>query len=245
MIQDINKLFNQVRTHNLLKTNDYIFEVDFDSENIKTSSKIGSDDENLNLLKDNLPPSFIYFIEKISNGLEISIGNTLRIYPVDKDFRNYWNNILALDQWVIKGKAFPSKDFQFFGGDGSGQLFAFYTATRFSNGEFPILRFTPGLIDTNPFVLLNSSFDFFLTIQYYLLKATEFEKTGYLNDEILKSTTYLNTIKQDEINWQKFHDKLYDNFEKLIPKPNADYFQSMMTLDEIIVAVEQIKNNSC
>jgi putative transposase len=65
------------------------------------------------------------------------------------------------------------------------------------------------------------------------------------NDEILKSTTYLNAIKQDEINWQKFHDKLYDNFEKLIPKPNADYFQSMMTLDEIIVAVEQIKNNSC
>lgn len=244
MINDIEKIYNNVKTTKLPEADNYVFEIDLENENITKSSKIFSDDENLNILGEKLPPSFIYFTEHFANGLDINIGNALTIYPVNEDFSEYWNKILALDKVLIDGDLFPSNDFVFFGGDGGGELYAFYTAIKYSNGEFPIVWFSPGSVDRNPFVLLNSSFDKFLTIQYYLLKATEYEETGILNDEILNSSAYRNELKQDEINWQKFHDKLYDTFEPTFLKPNYNYFNSAMTLNQLKEAVEYTKSNS-
>jgi hypothetical protein len=239
MIEDFDKIFNKIKETNLFEESKYIFEIDLENLNIIPSPKIENDNSYFSLLKNKLPPSFIFFIETIANGLYINIGNALTIFPIDINFRDYWNRILSLEDVEIDGEIFPSNDFLFFGADGCGQLFAFYTAFKFESGEFPIVRFTSGLADSNPFVLLNSSFDKFLTIQYYLLRATDFEEK-YSSEKVLELSIDLNWNKLDEANWQRFQDELYNKYDQIIPKPNIDLSISPLTLKQLKKEIEQL-----
>jgi hypothetical protein len=226
MISDIDKIFNEVRTTKLAGSDNFIYEIDLGNENISKTSPLSSDNDDFKKLQDRLPPSYIKFIKNFANGLNIEIGNALTIFPVGQNIGDYWTDVLSLTEETINDNLFPSKDFVFFAADGVGESFAFYTAIQFENGEYPIVWYTPGSVDTNPFVFLNSSFDKFLTMQFYLLKATEGE-----------------TMDLDEENWQILHDKLYDTFDPSIPKPNHDYFISAINLTQLIEKIKQTKIN--
>ncbi len=243
MISDIDKIFNQVRTTKLLGSDNFVFEIDLNNENVLKSSPLKSDNDDFKKLRDKLPPSFIKFVQSFANGLHVEIGNALTIFPIGQDIGDYWADIKSLTDETISDSLFPSKDFVFFASDGGGEMFAFYTAEKFENGEYPIVWYTPGSVDTNPFVLINSGFDKFLTMQFYLLKATDYEETYSTYTEAAKASSEVNAMNQNEKNWQKFHDRLYDTFEPTIPKPNHDYFQSALTLLQLAETIKQTKNN--
>jgi hypothetical protein len=221
-----------------------VFEIDIMDANISKSPPLVVGNNDLGKLQNRLPPSFLKFIQRIANGLHIELANSLTVLPVGPGPSDYGTNVLALTTEMLSDDVFPSKDFVFFAMSGGGELFAFYTAKKFRNGEYPIVWFTPGSIDSNPFVLINTGFDKFLTMQYYILKATEYGDTFATYEEALKASTDKNKMEQDDRNWQNFQNKLYDTFDSTIPKPNHDLYKSTKTLKELNETIEQTMQNS-
>lgn len=245
MRNDIDTLFDQMRTGKLHTFSDHVFEIDINDESITKSPPLIVENNDLRQLQDRLPPSFIEFIRTIGNGIHIEIGNALTIFPVGEGVSGYWTNVLSLTTETIAREDFLSKDFVFFAMSGvDGEMFAFYTAAKFDNGEFPIVWFTPGSVNTCPFVFINSGFDKFLTIQYYLLKATTFEETYVTFEEAAKASSEKSKMEQDERNWQNFQNKLYDTFDRAVPKPNHDFYKSALTLSELTEIIERTKQSS-
>jgi hypothetical protein len=230
MKKDIGTLFAQIRSDCLPNNEGFCFEIDLEDSNISKFPVLSLDDPDFIQLKESLPPSFVNFLSKYSNGLYIDIGNALRILAIGKGNTNLWADILSLTTKIVNGKffngydSFPSKDFVFFASDGGGEMFAFYTGTKFENNEYPIVWFTPGSVDTEPFVLLNSSFDKFLSMQYYLMKAPDYED-------------------MDKHDWKSFHHMLYDTFDPIIPKPNDNYFKSVTAFEELLITIDKAKSN--
>lgn len=241
MEKDTLKLFNQIRTDKLDIAEPYLFEINLGDKRITNSTPLRVHNRDFEKLENRLSPSFKIFIDSVSNGLHIGIGNTLSIYPIGQtDSSVYWTNLLSWNRDIIDDTLFPSKELFFFGTSGGGEMFGFYTGTRLANGEYPVFWFTPGSVDTKPFVLLNSSFDRFLTMQYYLLKATDNEPT-YSYEEAQKFSTG-EYLVESERNWQNFHDHLYNIFDPAINKPNHNYYRAALSFEEFIKQIEEIKN---
>jgi len=238
------ELLKEIRVDKLETSDTFVFEIDLTDKRISKASPLLSDNNDLKKLQDRLPPSYLKFLKTYSNGLHIEIGNSLTIFPIG-EVSGFWTDILSLTNETLADSSFPSKDFIFFGMSGvDSEMFGFYTAKQFDNGEYPIVWFTPGSADTKPFVLLNSSFDKFLTMQYYLLKASDYEETYATYEEAAKASSDKNAMEEDRNNWQNYLDKLYDTFDPTIPKPNHDYYKSAISLTELNETIELTRNNS-
>ncbi len=178
-----------------------------------------------------LPYSLRTFVQLFSNGITIDIGNLVRVDSVDGE-RN-------MEFWTKEYKnydSFPTENFIAFGSSGGGEVFGFLNDLETHPQEFPIVWMDPGSYDEDGFVFVNSSFDKFLTIQYYLLKAIDNEELYQeLEDNEIESTGI--DIEDDE--WQSFQDFLYNRFDPIIPKPNSDIFESAKTLNEVIEDIKQ------
>lgn len=244
MIKEIDRLFSQIRKSKLPNFDSLVFEIDMSDENISKSLPLRDDNTDFKKLEEKLSPSFIKFIQKVSNGLHLEIGNALTILPVGKGNSDFWTDVLSLTTDILEEiEDLESQDFIFFAVSGvDTEMFAFYTATKFENGEYPIVWFNPSTLDDDHFVLLNSSFDKFLTIQYYLLKATEYGETFDTYEEAEKASSDKIMMEQDEQNWQNFQTKLYDTFDPHIPKPNDDLYQSAMNFTKLTEVIELTKN---
>ncbi len=231
-----------MRTNKLSGLDNFVFEIDINDENISTSPPLGVDNNDLRQLQDKLPPSFLKFIRTVANGLCIEIGNLLTVFPVGQNISDHWTNVLTLTTETLADCLFPSKDFVFFGMSGvDREMFAFYTATKLDNGEYPVVWFAPGSVGLESFVLINTGFDKFLTMQYYLLKATEYSETYATYEEAAKASSDKNKMDQYNRNWQNFQNKLYDTFDPAIPKPKHDFYESAMTLTGLNETIERTK----
>lgn len=228
-----NQFFNQIKTKNLDDKGRFIFEIDLNDDRIKKSGLLQLDNKDFIELQNKLPPSFIDFIKNYSDGLYIDIANALTIFPVGKQNDAIgWSTILGNTKEVIKYGFFSSKEFIFFAQTGvDSEMFAFYTGVKFNNGEYPIVWFTPGSTDTESFVLVNSSFDKFLTTHYYWLVFTAYYD---YNEPIA-------TLEENNKNGQNFIDKLYDTFDPNIPKPNYNFYEAAVSFEELKKQIENLK----
>jgi hypothetical protein len=89
-----------------------------------------------------------------------------------------------------------------------------------------------GAITDNAFVLINSRFDAFLTIQYYLLKATDYEP-NLSREEAARRALDPSYAQADEFRWQNLIDQLYRLFDPAILPPKYDYYGSALPLSSI------------
>lgn len=216
----------------------YIFEIDLNDKRIITSTPIEEDNKSFVALKEKLSPSFKYFVSQISNGIEIGIGNLSIVLPIRAGINPY-DNIESITSEIINDDLFPSKDFIFFGRTGvDGEKYAFYTGIKLKNGEYPIVWYTPGSIDTEPFVLLNSSFDRFITIQSYLLRVGDLEESS-VPESLLYGFSEETRRKYEQL-WQEFHDFLYEKFDPAIGKLNANYYYEAVSFDKLLKQIELI-----
>lgn len=244
MEKDTEQFLKEMRVEKLKNTDTLVFEINLSDKRIIKTTPLIPNNNDLKMLQESLPPSYLKFLKTYSNGLHIEIGNGLTIFPIGH-LTGYWTDVLSLTTETLSDSLFPSKDFVFFGMSGvDSEMFGFYTAKKYANGEYPIVWFTPGSVDTKPFVLLNSSFDKFLTMQYYLLKATDYEESYATYEEAAQASSDKNYMEEYNRNWQNFQNKLYDTFDPTIPKPNQDLYKSAVSLIELNDAIEKIKNNS-
>lgn len=241
MKMDAEQFFNKIRVKKLAGADSFVFEIDLNDRRISKTSPFICDNNDLKKLQNQLPPSYLKFLNTYSNGLHIEIGNSLTLFPLG-DVKGFGTDVLSDTTATVFGGISVSGDFVFFGGSGvDSEMFAFYTAIRYSDGEYPIVWFTPGSVDMKPFVLLNSSFDKFLTMQYYMLKATDYHNTVETYYDALDASSDKNRMEQYEKKLQNFYDKLFDTFEPTIPKPNCNYYNSVVSLTELIGAIEKTR----
>lgn len=212
-----------IRTPKLQVQEEYRFEIDLENEMITRSPPVKLSQEFHSDLKFWIGGSYKYFLENIANGLYINIGNALSVFPIGPYKGESWTNVEGLT--ALCNKSLTLDDFVFFAGDGCGETFAFYTAVRPEDGEYPIVWYTPG---SQEFVYVNSSFDRFLTMQYYMLKATEFE-AEYTEEEAGDPKL----IEDDNANWQLYHANLYRVFDPNVPISSHNLFQSAVDLSSI------------
>lgn len=211
--------------------NDYLVELDFNDKRIK---KFGT--KKVNAFNLPLSESFISFISMVSNGLYIDIGNALTVFPVDS-VEGIWTNIFDITSMFRKEAFIESDRFVIFGMNGVDfESWAFYTGKRFKNGEFPIVLFYPENIKNKKYTLMNSSFDKFLTIQYYLLKSVDFEETMSYKEAVVKS----NKMEDEE---QQLVDDLYTKYDSIIPVPKYDFYESGISIKELDILIDKINND--
>jgi len=234
------QFFEKIKTNNIGQKFGLLLEIDTFDERIRINNLTEtSENENKSFL-DSLPNSLNTFIRFISNGINIDIGNLVRVDSIDgtKSMKFWTNEYLNYD-------SFPTEKFIAFGSSGAGEVFGFLTDIETNSSELPVVWMDVGSYDKDGFVFINSSFDKFLTIQYYLLKANDNEDLYIeLEDEEIEKTG----IELEDDEWQSFQDFLYDRFDPFIPKPKSDLFKSAKTLTEVITDIEKYKitiaNNS-
>ena len=178
------QFFEKIKTDNIGQKLGLVFEIDTSDERIQTKNLTEtSENENKSFL-DTLPNSLNAFIRFISNGITIDIGNLIRVDSIDgtKSMRFWTNEYLNYD-------SFPTEKFIAFGSSGAGAVFGFLTDITTYSEELPIVWMDVGSYDKDGFAFINSSFDKFLTIQYYLLMANENEELYIeLEDEEIEKT---------------------------------------------------------
>lgn len=242
MKNDFAQVLMEIRTKNIGYQSTFNFEIDLNDDRISASPRLSSEPKDFTQIADRLPPSFIAFVKNYADGLFIDIGNALTIFPVADNVDGFSANISTETKyWIDK---FPSHEFIVIGKSGIDyDLFCFYTGIKFHNGEYPVVWFSPGISGTQRFLLLNSSFAKFLTIQYYLLKATDLEDEYDSYEEAANASSDSQEIEQEDINWQNFHDHLYSNFDPAVPKPNYEYYSAAVSFEELIHQIEEVKEN--
>jgi hypothetical protein len=196
---------------------------------------------NLNKIDYLLPKSFQDFINNISDGLILDIGNQLTIFSTKKT-NGLWTTIAEITAEYIS--ITKSDKFVVFGVNGvDSEGWAFYTSTRFADGEYPIVWITQGAADDENYVLMNSRFDRFLTIQSYLLTSGDYEKTMSYSEALAQSEDK-NQMNAIENGYQELIDKLYESYDPLIPTPKYNQYTQTMTIDELNVLIEKINKNA-
>ncbi len=246
---EFKKVLDEIRTESLDTTgNRYNFEIDLNDHRIAASTKLSLETEDFSQLADKLPPSFITFVKNCADGLFIDIGNALTIFPVAGNVDGFSANVSSeTKNWLDE---FPSNEFIVFGKLGVDyEFFCFYTGKKLKNGEYPVVWFSPGLVCNRRFMLLNTGFDKFLTIQYYLLRATDLHENDESLAEIMNDSSYLKNPlyreaeERESRNWQNFLNHLYSNFDSEMPKPNHEYYKSAVSFEELIRQIDQVQDN--
>ncbi len=215
------------------------FEIELDFKD-KRITKFDTKNKNLNSMK--LPKSFEFFVKEISNGLIIDIGNSLEIFPIEKS-KYFWTSINQITNEFINDAIIPNDDFIIFGMNNGvdSEFWAFYTDKKFKNGEYPIVWINPGALGNDYFALANSRFDRFLTIQYYLLKSTDYEESMTYQEALKKSKDdYF--VEKEEKKYQELLDTLYNIFEPIIPTPQGDFDENAMTIEQLNKLIDKVND---
>jgi hypothetical protein len=202
---------------------EYSVEIDLTDDRIVCGDKLNFLSARDSKLFQSVSLCYSEFVAKVANGLHIEIGNGLRID--------------SLQDVAQQTKGFFEKRFMgdtvAFGSSGvDAQLFEFDLRKETTNTESRILWHDFGAITDNAFVLINSRFDAFLTIQYYLLKATDYEP-NLSREEAARRALDPSYAQADEFRWQNLIDQLYRLFDPAILPPKYDYYGSALPLSSI------------
>lgn len=218
--------------------NGFTTEIDFNDTRIH---KLANNENTANDLK--LPNSFIAFSNKISNGLVIDIGNQLRIFQVSNEVTGL-PTVQSRTNEFINNKYIDSEDFIIFGENGvDSETWAFYTKKSFKNGEYPIVWITLGASNNDHYVLFNSRFDRFLTIQYYYLKSSDYASTTKMTYEELVKNTPNNKNFESESQYDLLLSKLYSKYDPIIPAPLGDLYSNTLTINQLDSLIDSINDS--
>ncbi len=164
-----------------------------------------------------LPPSYRRLFLEYGDGFEMQLGNWLRVSSLE--------TMVADTKEVREWAICPLKDLIVFGGTGvDAEMWAFYTAAKAPNGEYPVVWVTPGSIDSNGYVLANSGFDAFLNVW------TRFVARMGRSAPIMA------------VLGEPFFRRLYRAFDRKRNIRSSDFYKQAVAVDELRKQIDALKD---